>query len=82
MKGESNEEGEEIHIKYLEQSCPKMEDNKPQVHDLMEEVNPGTIEESLITYIVSLLPSSFKEYIISLLNELKYWFAWNYNEMI
>ena len=38
---------------------PKMEDSKPQVHDPME--------EPMITYISSLLPSNLKEQIISLL---------------
>ena len=49
---ESDEEEEEIHIEDLEQSPPKMEDNKPQVHDPKEEVNLGTMEEPRITYIV------------------------------
>ena len=58
-----------------------MEDNKPQMHDLMEEVNLGIVEEPKITYISSLLPSNLKEQIISLLHEFKDCFAWNYDEM-
>ena len=45
-----------MHIEDLEQAPPKMEDNKPQVHDPMEEVNFSTMEESRITYINSQLP--------------------------
>ena len=43
-----------------------MEDNKPQVHDPMEEVNIGTVEEPRITYIGSLLSINLKEHTISL----------------
>ena len=78
----SDEEEEEIHIENLEQDPPKMEDNKPQVHDPMEEVNLDTIEEPRITYISSLLPTNLKERIILLLQEFKDWFTWNYNEML
>ena len=68
---ESNKEKEEIQIEYLEQAPPKMEGNKPQVHDPMEEVNLGTVEEARITYISSILPTNLKEWIISLLQEFK-----------
>ena len=44
-----------------------MEDNKPQVHDPMEEVNLGTVEGSKITYINSFLLANLKEHIILLL---------------
>ena len=64
---ESDEEEEEIQIEDLEQAPPKMEDNKPQVHDIMEEVNLGIMEEPKITYISFLLPTNLKELIISLL---------------
>ena len=78
---ESNEDEEEIQIEDLAQALPKMEDNKPQVHDPMEEVNLGTVEEPRITYISSLLSTNLKEQIISLLQEFKDCFAWNYDEM-
>ena len=78
---ESDEEEEEIHIEDLDQPPPKMEDNKPQVHDPMEEVNIGTVEETRITYIKSLLSTNLKEHIISLLQGFKDCFAWNYVEM-
>ena len=65
----------------LEQAPPKMEDNKPQVHDSMEYVNYSTLEEPRITYISSLLSTNLKGNIISLLKEFKDCFAWNYNEM-
>ena len=45
---ESDEEEEEIYIEDLEQA-PKMEDNKPQLHHPMEEVNLGNVEEPRIT---------------------------------
>ena len=48
----------------LEQAHPKFEDTYPQVHNPMEEVNLGTVEEPRITYISSLLPSDLKEGII------------------
>ena len=38
-----------------------MEDNKPQVHDPMEEVNLGTMKEPRITYINSFLSTNLKE---------------------
>ena len=41
-----------------------MKDNKPQVHDLIEEVNLGIMEEPRITYINSLLTLDLKEKII------------------
>ena len=78
---ESDEEEEEIHIKDLEQAPLKLEDNKPQVHDPMEEVTLGTMEEPRITYISSLLSINLKEHIISLLQEFKDFLSWNYNEM-
>ena len=51
----------------LEQAPPKMEDNKPQVHDPMEEVNLDIVEEPRIIYISSLLSTNLKKQIISLL---------------
>ena len=57
-----------------------MEDNK-LVHDPMEEVNLGTVEEPRISYISSLLPTNLKEHIISLLQEFKDCFTWNYDEI-
>ena len=57
---ESDEEKKEIHIEDLEQTPPKMEHNKPQVHDSMEEVNLGIMEEPRITYISSLLSTNLK----------------------
>ena len=60
-EGESNEEEKEIHIEDLEQAPSKMEDNKPQVHNLMEEVNLDTVEEPRITYIDTLLSTNLKE---------------------
>ena len=41
---ESDKEDKEIQIEDLEQAPPKMEDNKPRVHDHMEEVNIDTVE--------------------------------------
>ena len=58
---ESDEENEEIMIEDLEQAHPKIEDNKPQVHDPMEEVNLDIVEEPRITYISSLLSTNLKE---------------------
>ena len=58
-----------------------MEDNKPQVHDPMEEVNLGTMEKPRITYINFLLPTDLKEKIISPLQEFKDCFVWNYDEI-
>ena len=58
-----------------------MEDNKPRVHDPMEEVNLGSVEEPRITYINSLLSTNLKEHIILLFQEFKDCFALNYNEM-
>ena len=78
---ESDEEEEEIQIDNLEQAPPKLEDNKPQVHDLMKEVNLDTMDEPRITYISSLLSTNLKEHIILLLQEFKDCFAWNYDEM-
>ena len=53
---ELDEEEKEIHIEDLEQAPPKMEDNKPQIHDPMEEVNHDIVEEPRNTYTSSLLP--------------------------
>ena len=58
-----------------------MEDKKPQVHDPMEKVNLGTVEELRITYICSLLSTNLKKQIISLLQEFKDFFALNCDEM-
>ena len=78
---DAHEEDEKIQMEDLEQAPPKFEDTQPQVHDPMEEVNLGTVEEPRIIYISSLLPSEFKEGIISTLHEFKDCFAWNYDEM-
>ena len=51
----------------MEHAPPKMEDNKPQVHDLMEEVNLGIVEEPKSTYISIILYTNLEEPIISLL---------------
>ena len=48
----------------------------------MEEFNLDIVEEPRITYINSLLPTNLKEHIISLLQEFKDCFAWNYDEML
>ena len=58
---ESDEEEKEIKIEDLEQAPPKVGDNKPQVHDPMEEVNLGIVEEPKINYINSLLSTNLKE---------------------
>ena len=47
----------------------------------MEEVNLGTMEESMITFISSLLSTNLKEHIISLLQEFKDFFVCNFDEM-
>ena len=52
---------------------------RPQVQDLIEEVNLGTMEEPRITYISSLPPSDYKERIIAILQEFKDDFALNYD---
>ena len=80
-KEESDEEEEEIHIEDFKQILPKLKDNKPQVHDLMEDVNLGAVEEPRITYINSLLSTNLKKHTISLLQEFKYCFTWNYDEI-
>ena len=61
------EKDEEIQMEDLEQAPPKLEDMQPQVHDPMEEVNLGIVEEPKITYISSLFPSDCKEGIIATL---------------
>ena len=63
----------------LEQAPPKFEDTQPQVHDPLEEVNLGTMEEPRIAYISSLLPSNLKEDINAILHDFKDCFAWNYD---
>ena len=60
-------ENKEIQMEDLEQAPPKFEDIQPQVHDPMEEVNLGTVEEPRITYISFWLPSYFKKEIIATL---------------
>ena len=73
------EEDEEIHMEDLEQAPPNFEDTQPQVHDPMEDINLGTVEEPRITYISSFLPSDTKEGIITILQEFKDCFTWNYD---
>ena len=82
FKGDEYEEDEDIQMEDLEQPPPKFEDTRPQVHDPMEKVNLGTVEEPRITYISPLLPSDFKEGVIAILQEFKDCFAWNYDEML
>ena len=65
----------------LEQAPPKFEDTQPQVHDPIEEVNLSTLEEPRITYISSLLPYEFNEGILTILQEFKDCFSWNYEKM-
>ena len=82
FEDDAYEESEEIQMEDLEQAPSKFEDTQHQVHDPMEEVNLGTVEESRITYISSLLPSEFKEGVIVTLQEFKDYFAWNYDEIL
>ena len=82
FEGDAYEEDEEIQMEDLEQAFPKFKDIQPQVHDPMEEVNLNSVEELRITYIGSLLPSYLKEEIITILQEFKDYFAWNYDEML
>ena len=81
FEGDAYGEDEEIHMEDLEQAPPKFEDTQPQVHDPMEEVNLDIVENPRITYIISFLPSNFKEGIIATLQEFKDYFVWNYDEM-
>ena len=82
FKEDTYKEDEEIQMEDLEQALPKFEDTQPQVHDLMEEVNLSTVEELRITYISSLLPYDLKEGIVTILQEFKDCFAWNFDEML
>ena len=82
FKEDAYKEDEEIQMEDLEQALPKFEDTQPQVHDLMEEVNLSTVEELRITYISSLLPYDLKEGIVTILQEFKDCFAWNFDEML
>ena len=75
------EDSDEMIFEDFDQDSLKMEDNKPQVHDLMEEINLNIMEEPRVTYINSLLPTNLKKHIILLLQEFKDCFAWNYYEM-
>ena len=45
FKEDAYEDDKEIKMDDLEQAPPKFEDMQHQVHDLMEEVNLGTVEE-------------------------------------
>ena len=47
----------------------------------MEEVNLDIVEELRVTYISSLIPFDLKKGIITILQEFKYYFTWNYDEM-
>ena len=49
FEDDAYEEDEEIQMEDLEQAPHKFEDMQPQVHDPMEEVNLGTMEEPRIT---------------------------------
>ena len=69
-------------LKILTKLLLKLEDNKPHVHDLMEEIILGTVEDPRITYISYLLSTNLKEQIISLLQVFKDCFAWNYDEIL
>ena len=53
----------------------------PEVTDLMEEVNLGTLEELRITYVSSLLQDDIKRQIVEVLKEFRDCFAWSYEEM-
>ena len=62
-----HEEDGKIQMEDLEQALSKFEDKQPQVHDPMEEVNLGIVEEPMIICISFLLPSDLKEGIIAIL---------------
>ena len=81
FEGDEYEEDEEIQMEDLEQGPPKLKNTQPQIHHPMEEVNLDTVEKSMKTYIISLLPSDLKKGIIAILQEFKDCFAWNYGEM-
>lgn len=71
IEEELDEEKEEIQIEKLGKTHPNMEDNKPQVHGLMKEVNLDIIKQRGAPYINYLSYPNLKEYIISLLQEFK-----------
>ena len=64
------------------QAAPaKLEDNRPQVKDPLEEINVGTADDPRPLFISALLPHSTKFELCKLLNEFKDCFAWSYHEM-
>ena len=66
-EGESYEEEEEIQIEDLEQAPPKMEANKPQVHDPMKKSTSALCKRSTLALWKT--------------RRAKDYFSWNYDEM-
>ncbi|KAM2522624.1 hypothetical protein PS1_029548 [Malus domestica] len=64
------------------QAAPaKLEDSRPQVKDLLEEINVGTADDPHPLFISALLPHTMKVELRQLLHEFKDCFAWSYHEM-
>ena len=81
FEGDEHEEEKEIKMEDLEHAPPKFDDTQPQLHNPIEEVNLGNVEEPRITYISSLLSFDLKEWIIVIVQEFKDFFVLNYDEM-
>ncbi|KAM2531689.1 hypothetical protein PS1_000395 [Malus domestica] len=64
------------------QAAPtELDDSRPQVKDLLEEINVGTAEDPRPFFISALLPHAMKVELYQLLHEFKDCFAWSYHEM-
>ena len=63
------------------QAAPaELEDNRPKVKDLLEEINVRTADEPHPLFISAMLPQPMKTELCKLLEEFKDCFAWNYHE--
>ena len=65
----------------LSQAPPKLDDDRVEVQDPLEEVNLGGATTTRITFISKFLPVDFKNRLIALLIKYQDCFVWDYHEM-
>lgn len=68
-------------LRYLAKALAKMEDDRVEIQDPLEEINLGTLDNPKLLFISNLLPIETKTTIISLLTFYKDCFTCDYSEV-
>ncbi|CAL2240301.1 unnamed protein product [Prunus armeniaca] len=77
-----DQEEEELQEEVLDFAPAALDDSLPEVEDPLQEINLGTEEDPMPTFISALLKEPLKSELIALLQEFRDCFAWHYHEML